>query len=246
MKSKIAEHCVRFLPFDTEIFGVKCGRLNINEKGLSKEALKSSLKEAKEQQIEHLVVKVPSEWVKICNFLENINFRFKVCSLVLEKKITQQNNNLEDVFVYEKNNDYRLIEITEKAFSSGTRFHFEPMFSTSQTAQLHRRWIVNLINDKDVKIYIHLIGGEITGYITIKPEDISKRKGYVGLFAVDKAYRGKGIGSMLLKGLEDDFYDEVDVLSVTTESINYSALKAYFNAGYSIKKSWSVFHLKVT
>ncbi len=117
MNTTVRECVIKFLPFDTEIFGIKCGRVEIKNNSLSRKELKCILDETRRQQIEHLVAKVPSEWVEICNLLEDFNFRFKVCSLGLESKITHDIDNVEDAVIYEGSNDCRLIEITEKAFS---------------------------------------------------------------------------------------------------------------------------------
>jgi len=231
------------LAFDTEVFGIKCGRVEIKNNALSRNELKCVLEEAKGQQIKHLVAKVPSEWVEIFNLLEDHKFRLKMCSLSMENELSHSVDKVKDVVMYDGAEDCRLIKITEKAFSSGTRFHFEHKFSSAQISKLHKRWITNLINDQDVQIYVHLDSTVITGYITVEIEDGIKKKGHIGLFAVDKALRGRGIGTKLLSALNSKLFGKVDTLGVITESINYAALKIYINGGFSINKSWNIFHL---
>jgi ribosomal protein S18 acetylase RimI-like enzyme len=231
------------LTFDTEIFGIKCGRVEIKNNSLSRNELKCILEEAKGQQIKHVVAEVPSEWVEICNLLEDHKFRLKMCSLSMEKELSQSVDKMEDVVVYDGTENCRLIKITEKAFSSSTRFHYEQKFSSAQIIKLHKRWITNLINDQDVQIYVHLDNTVITGYVTVKIEDGIKKKGHIGLFAVDKDLRGMGIGTKLLSALNSKLFGKVDTLGVITESINYAALKIYINGGFSINKSWNIFHL---
>ncbi len=242
MNRKTSQLVIEILPFDTAIFGIKCGKIKIMSASVPKKNLKRVLEKVKEQQIEHLVTKVPSEWVAICNLLEDFKFRFKVCSLYLEKRIAMDISKGEDIFLYDRDDDNRLIEITEKAFSSDTRFHFEQKFSPIQIVELYKRWISNLINDKNVQIYVHRDRDVITGYVVVKIENNTSRRGHIGLFAIDKVYHGKGIGSKLLSALDSILCNEIDVLSVATESINYGALKTYFKNGFTIKKSWNIFH----
>lgn len=241
INAEIDKILLEFLPFDTEIFGIRCGRVRIMNDAISKEGLESILEKAREQQIKHLVAKVPSEWVEISNLMEDFNFRFKVCSLYLEKKLVKIENRIEDISPYERDSDSRLISITEKAFSSGTRFHFEQKFQAARIVELHRRWINNLIKDRNVRIYVHRDGATITGYVTVKIQNNSER-GHIELFAVDEDYRGRSIGTKLLSALDRALCNEIDILSVMTESINYPALKTYFNNRFIIKKSWNVFH----
>ena len=238
------KYCIKHLHFDTEIFNIKCSKVELTNEYLSENDIKCLLEDAKERKIDHLVATVPSEHAAVCNLLEDFSFRFKVCSLYLEKLLTTSINNADkDVSIYNGDDDERLIEITEKAFSSGTRFHFEQCFTSIQVAELHKRWINNLINDRNVQIYVHLQESEITGYVTVKPENSASKRSHIGLFAVDKPYLGNGIGTKLLSALNSHLCNKIDIISVTTESFNYSALKTYFKHGFTINKSQNIFHL---
>lgn len=241
----LTQPTVQFLAFDTEIFGIQCGRIEIHDEYLSEIDINNILKEASDLNIKHLVVKVPSEWVKVCNILESLKFKIKVCSLLLEKKTTQSINIIDDIFLYEGTDDNRVIDITVNAFSSGTRFHFEEQFSPGRIKLLYEKWIDNLMNNPKTHILVHKEDSIITGYIAVEFKEQPGNIGHVALFAVDNKYRHKGIGNKLLSAVNSCITDKTDSLSVITESINYSALKLYIDNGFSIRKSWHVFHLNV-
>ena len=235
---------VELLPFDTEIFGIKCGIVKINNKLLSKDQSADIINNAKEKGISHLVVKIPTEWVSVCSQLENLNFRFKLCSLELEKFVSESDCP-KSVELYERQNDQRLVDIAEKSFASATRFHFEERFTRQQVSEVYKRWISNLICDRDVRIYVHFEKEIITGFITVKIIDAVLKTGHIGLFAVDKTYQGKGIGSKLLSAAGSSLFNKAVVLNASTECINYAALKTYQKGGFHIKQSWNVFHCNV-
>jgi ribosomal protein S18 acetylase RimI-like enzyme len=135
-----------------------------------------------------------------------------------------------------------LLQITRDAFSGGTRFHHEPRFSPVCVEILYERWISNLIDERDVRIFVCRTDQRIAGYVTVNIKR-GERSGHIGLLAVHSCYRGKGIGSRLLSALDFHLYGEVDTLSVVTESFNYPALRAYGRRGFIVEKSWNVFHL---
>lgn len=235
---------IEYLPFDTEIFGIKCGKLNVKGDCLTAPAMHRILKRAKEDRFKHLVVKIPAENISICNVLEDCKFRLKMCSVELEKTIHLLISKKE-VLLFDKKDAARLCEITLTSFSSGTRFHFENTFKPRKIGEFYRRWITNLMNDKEVKIYTHCLAGKISGYVTVKVPAENPTNGHIGLFVVDKKYRKQGIGTKLLRGLESNLYGRVNTLNVMTESINYPALKVYCSNGFMIKKSLYVFHISL-
>ncbi len=75
------------LDFDTEVFGLRCGRLAFGALPPSREALDAAVADAHRREIVHLVARVPSQRAATCRGLESCGFRFTVCSLSLEKTL---------------------------------------------------------------------------------------------------------------------------------------------------------------
>jgi len=236
---------VDYLSFDSNIFGFKCGKLQINGNNLTQQYLENILNDAKTKKFKHIMVKLPTDNIQICNLMEENNFRLKMCSLDLEKKIT--GNYVEvyqrDVFLYNEKDRDVLTKITKDVFSCGTRFNYEARFPVGKVRNLYKQWISNLINDENEKVYVFREMGKTKGYITLKMRNGTLGNGHIGLFAVDPGWQGKGVGFKLLNSLGGKLTSKIDTLTATTESINYSALKTYIRSGFIIKKSWSVLHL---
>lgn len=234
---------LQFLPFDTDIFGFACGELMIEDEALSEKDIHHCLQDAYGQNMRHLCVKIPAEWVNVGNILEGCGFLLRMCSLDLGRPLsTGQNESREDgTEIFDGCQVEQLLEITERAFARGTRFHFEPAFAEEQVKNLHRQWIGNLLRDDDVILLVVKEEGEIAGYISVKI-DTRTRRGHIGLFAVHPGRRNKGLGSKLLRGAVFHAAKQADAIHARTECINYPALNVYKRNGFSITRSWYVFH----
>ena len=106
---------------------------------------------------------------------------------------------------------------------------------------LHERWIQNLIEDDAVVVFVHRDDNIVTGYVTVQRK-AEARQGHIGLIAVDPEYCGKGIGGRLLQSAESDMMPPLHKLSVMTERMNTRVLRLYARAGYSVCRSWDVWH----
>mgnify|MGYP003393754733 CR=1 FL=1 len=234
---------IKYLDFDTRIFGFVCGRLYIKRRDLSEKIIESALRKAKKLGFRHLVIKVHSEHVYLCNLLENFNFKFKTCSLELEKKEFTKKKRVSNVFLYDSKYKDQLVSITKEGFSGRTRFHFEGEFEKRKIDELYEKWTLNLVRDKSVKIFVYILRKLVKGYVTVKLLDRKLEKAHIGLFAVLSNQRGKGVGTQLLERVEAEMPGSIKSLTVMTESINYPALKTYIRSGFVITKSWNIFHL---
>ncbi len=244
------------LAFDTRIFGLPCGRLELGDTPVNARQLDDLITQAKRQGLCHIVVRVPTEWAGVCAMLESQGLRFAVCSLSLEKNLdshdpngsycpsdTPANESGGKVIPYTGGDDERLVAITAEAFRANTRFHYEPAFTPERIAQLHEEWIRNLLADESVRVFVYREGErvtvKVTGYITLSSDDGSRR-GHIGLVAVDSHYHRQGIGQTLLHAAEHAMRDQLQAITVMTESTNTGALHLYARTGYTVRRSWSV------
>jgi len=236
---------IEYLPFDTEIFSIKCGKLTMTSGGGSGDDLDNVISRARAAGYHHIVAKAPSGNISFCGILEKNGFRYAGSSLDMKKTVAKDAVSSEGVTLFNEKDAKDIIDITIEAFSSGTRFHNETRFSPDHVREFHRRWIVNLINDKEVMIFTHSVNGRISGYITVDVGNAPSTKGNIGLFAIAERYRGIGIGSKLLSAAEGRLSGYLNALTVTTESSNYPALKAYSKHGFLIKEALTIFHLNI-
>lgn len=236
MKSRVTR-----LRFDSSIFGIPCGRLEVSDGIHNGKGLSDLVHSAWSEGMQHLTARIPSECPAVAAVLRSQGFRFVLCSLSLDKAARGQTCGDPSVRVYEGGDDARLREITCGAFTANTRFHLEPAFSNTRVRLLHERWIQNLIEDDSVHVLVHRDGDVITGYVTVQAVERAQ-EGHIGLIAVDAQYRGQDIGGQLLRSVESAVAPPLRTLSVTTEEMNTRALRLYAHAGYSLRRSWDVLH----
>ena len=233
---------LEFLSFDTNIFGIQCGKVFFGKKNFSKSEILHLVNQAHNDGYRHLVAKVSKEWNIAESYLKENGFQFILESVELRKDNLTKSSLPENILSYDGGEDERLIELTREAFSLGTRFHLDDVFSTEKATELHEQWMINLIKSPNIKILTHKSNDVLTGYITINCQETEQEKGRIGLFAVDRKYSGKGIGGSLLKALE--CLDPLNLKThwAMTESANQGALKTYFGNGFKPINHWNVFH----
>ncbi|KAM0677918.1 N-alpha-acetyltransferase 30, partial [Conglomerata obtusa] len=79
--------------------------------------------------------------------------------------------------------------------------------------------------------YIAKINTQLVGVVLAKTE--ACRYGYIGMFAVDKQYRRKGIGTRLLDMcLQSFFENRIYDIVLETEYDNYAAIRLYEKCGF--------------
>ena len=243
MKEKKKLPTLEFLPFDTDLFGIRCGKITFFSSEILKDEISGLILHAKKEKYKHIVTKVPKEWDHAESFLTDCGFQLIVESVELKKEIFLRRALPNDISVFRGKEKGRLIELTQKAFSAGTRFHLDNYLSSEKATELHEQWIKNLMENTNIKILTHRLKDEITGYVTIDFQGSEIEKGHIGLFAVDKKYSGIGIGNRLLKALEYFYSNQLNVLWLMTENNNEGALKTYLGNGFETIQKWNVFHL---
>ena len=85
MSIKTNPFSLEYLPFDSEVFGITCGRMIISEPEVGRMELREFFFQTKQENYVHLVAKVPAEWISINRGLQDLGFKFIVTSLNLEK-----------------------------------------------------------------------------------------------------------------------------------------------------------------
>ncbi len=96
-------------------------------------------------------------------------------------------------------------------------------------------WFAGLLKIKSRrrKVLVAEYNGEIAGFIiAYKYRD----RAYIDSLAVDKKFRGLGIGRRLLESLEKILLEEgVETISLSVKKDNYNALGFYIKQGYVVK-----------
>ncbi len=231
-----------FLSFDTDLFHFKCGKLEVLEASVTQTELRSVMAAARQAAYQHIVVKIPAEWVQVAHQLENHGFRFMLSTVCLTKNIANKGDLPTGVCLGSEQDLNRLLVISQEAFSEGTRFFLDPMYARDRVQTLYQRWVTEEIIKNKATILIHQHHGELTGFATLAHGGNLGENGRVGFFAVARRFRQQGIGNRLLAGLEWHGWSDLRQITATTENINYGALKSYGRNGFFATGLWNVFH----
>ena len=131
----------------------------------------------------------------------------------------------------------------ELAYQAGihSRYRSDPHISEDTFKQLYRVWIDNSINKGFADYVLACMEQEkAIGFITARKRnnEIS-----IGLFATEREYRGRGIGSKLIQEIINIGANENLQVEVTTQVDNPKACKFYEDKGFEIKNEELVYHV---
>ena len=118
-----------------------------------------------------------------------------------------------------------------------------PNIEYEKAEKIYVRWIKNSIHGYVDKIFVIKENKKVLGYITCKLISISKKLyGLIDLIAVDKRFRGKGIGTYLIEGALKWFAARVKSVYVATQASNIEAIRLYEKHGFRMVNSEVTLH----
>lgn len=236
------KHFYRVRHFDSSLFGYKVAKLTKRVSGNNLGAVLKHLKALNATLIYWFVDPVDEN----AN-IEAINHN----GILVDKKVTYvidhmkykrmaEDNNL----VHSYHNTYVSPEIVSLALQSGiySRFSIDRNFAHDEYKKLYSIWIK--------KSVLHQIAFDVIVYVDesesmkgIMSLESKSDNGCIGLFAVDKRFRGKSIGKTLVKKAFAIFdkrrYKKV---FVTTQGNNTIACRFYEKLGFVKYKTENVYH----
>jgi ribosomal protein S18 acetylase RimI-like enzyme len=133
--------------------------------------------------------------------------------------------------------------LTGLALQAGaySRFHTDKNFTGQEFEKMYARWMqASLENDPDKMVYVSLQEDKITGLVTLtkKTDHVN-----IGLVAVDRANRGKGIGKTLLQAASAFALSQnLHAIRLSTQAANKPAMAFYASQGFEITRVDLVFH----
>lgn len=122
-----------------------------------------------------------------------------------------------------------------------SRYNLDPQIKPSDFKKLYELWVINSIRKEiatDVVVYTEK--DEAVGFLSFK---MSAGTLAVGLFAVDAACKGLGIGKKMLLFLENHALgNNIREISIPTQGTNEGARAFYEKLGYTIQKKEYICH----
>ncbi len=221
-----------FLEWDSNLFGFDVGIIRVGQ------ADDGQIKE----EIKH-IQRIGCKLIYVCSpRLLNLK-EFKV--ILADKKrsyvLKQPKFVQAPVQVYSSFDNPSLLY--DLAYQAGqySRFKVDPNIGEDNFKKLYRRWIDNSFKAGYADyVLVPTHDNKPMGIIT------AKRKGNelsIGLFATDKNYRERGIGSSLIQEVINEAALKGLSVEVTTQADNEKACKFYEHRGFEIAKEEFVYHV---
>lgn len=99
-----------------------------------------------------------------------------------------------------------------------------------------RYYIASFLDDPDFITLVITVGGEVVGYVVAKVDVfMGKRMGHIYSIAVKQAYRRMGLGSRLLRTVEEALRERgAKVCYLEAREDNIAAINFYHKHGYRV------------
>jgi len=100
----------------------------------------------------------------------------------------------------------------------------------------HKKWFDNKLNDPDCVMLVATMNAKEAGQIRFEK---GVNNAFVINFSVEKNFRGKGVGSNLLKEGSKEFFKIKPMITRVTGKVkkeNFSSKKSFLNAGFTLAK----------
>lgn len=128
-------------------------------------------------------------------------------------------------------------ELESLAFQSGTfsRFKTDIRLNAGEFEKLYKLWIQKSVEEKGV-----LVADGNAGFVSC---NVRSDTAQIGLIAVDKNQRGKGLGKRLIKAAEAfAFTKGAKKMKIGTQEANHPASALYSKLGYEVVEKVEVWH----
>lgn len=219
MKSTIIEA----LPFDTALFGYSVAKFIVD--GFWDH--RDFLEQASDFELVYIFSKKPLQFNHDRIRLADIKLTFKKDLIADAKKdllILPYSGPLTD-------------QLFNLAVESGvySRFHTDQKFQKGEFVKLYRLWIQKALIKNEV-----LVTNDLSGFISCTVEEGTAQ---IGLIAVDKNQRGRGLAKRLIQAAERNaFLQGARSLTVPTQEMNIPACKLYENLGFGLSERMFIYH----
>lgn len=241
---------------DYSSYGVKTGNLYSNNFPQDIKEFEQVIKNAKKDNFNVLFIRINSSDTIGQSVLKRVGAK-KFDTLVTFKK--EFDGQLQKHFIAPSNlvielKDHiknkkdleRIQEISASAFVHNHRSN-DGRLPLEETQKFFSQWAVNNVKENASQIIIARVGDLLVGYIILlvrkNDEEFEGRaRGIVDLIAVDKRYRGLGIGKALVSSSIDWFSKNVEAATVGTQKDNPAAF-LYQECGFVEYKCEDTYHL---
>ena len=225
------------LAWDSTFWGFPVAKLN--DSRLTRESLRGALDWAAREKTRCLYFAADASDGETLRLASEGGFRFVNVRLDMEKHLAGGFEGESTALGIRISRAADLVAIKDIArYSHGnTRFFKDISFDRTRAAELYAKWI-----ERDAREHVVLVftmsdnAKTIVGYVTCQIE--APGTGRIGLIAVAREVRGKGLGCELVKAALRWFGDRsIMTVCAATQACNVPALRLYESAGFKARES---------
>ena len=223
---------VQKVDWDTDFFGYNVGRTSLNEE--DEFDFEKFIEIDNDFKIVYIFSKKPIDVLQENLVEEKLNFKKNLDKKSLVKSSPIYFNPL----IHSRK------ELFDLALVSGTlsRFKLDLNFINEEFVRLYEKWIDNSIQNREskTKIIIYLFNEIMVGFTIFSINDSNVN---IELIAVDKNYRGIGIGTKLIKQVEEIAIDfNCETIDVNTQGINNDSIQLYKKNNFICLNKTYIYH----
>lgn len=216
---------IEFLKWDSDFFGSKIGRYNY----LSDT---ESFPEDENFKIYDLVYIFSNKPIpSLFNCLMDIK--------VFYEKLTVEKPKSNNLSAFDPNL-HSFNQLLELVYLSGheSRFLKDPFFGVKDFEKMYKKWIEKSLEDQLSQVLVYAERDNLIGFVSFSNgQSINK----IDLIAVKKSHQGKGIGALLIDGVENRLGIKKKI-RVPTQQSNLGACKFYNNQGFNKVETRYIYH----
>ena len=236
------KYSIKFLDWDTNFFGINSAKIYLYDE-FCNDDIKKIKKIVKEKKYEFITIQncgnIEKNNVLISNFegafLVDVNIQFEK-KLDRSKEI-ENKKNVHIKEIYEK--DENIIDIAKKAFTE-SRFLIDSKLRRGN--EVYVQWVNNSFGKQNKFFCIYREDKKTKGFILFSIEK-DKKSIFLELIAVDKDTKHKGIGTILIKKLENfAIQNKIEYIHVGTQLNNLKAQNFYEKNGFKHIMNNSIYH----
>jgi dTDP-4-amino-4,6-dideoxy-D-galactose acyltransferase len=233
---------IKELVWDSAFFGRKIGELIVSNR--ESNIIEAALKKAKADGFQYVICKIYSRNNPLMNQLRSLDFYLLdigvTCAIdagSLSTGMKKSSSAGRQFIRAADDHDIRALKKTAQSLFTDGRFYHDPFFSKKEADKLYKTWIENAVRGDTADIVWYIPD---TGCVACQIS--GNRRGNIVLIGVQKNFRRKGFGSVLMEKALKWFQDNgIRMVSVRTSARSLDAINFYLRSGFYIQKYDYVF-----
>jgi ribosomal protein S18 acetylase RimI-like enzyme len=239
LQNKGARYHFRFLPWDTEFFGLPSYSLDVEESNmLINPSIVTLIKTKLSGTFVSAKIDTSLDYSIVLLFSES-DFQYIDTEVTLEHlgspcpSITREN-----ILITKLRSNQRLPYEKLGSVYSLTRFHTDPHINPVKANQLWINYLKNFVADDQHHMIVAVVENDIIGIVLVETADSEVRLFYV---SVIETSQNQGIGSLLIQDVVQRF--KGNRITVGTQIKNTKAINFYIQNGFTkIRNTKTILH----